>query len=907
MELKFSLNVSTRWGQEVYVCGSAKSLGGLNPDQALKLDCFAPGKWEKSVEIEGKKLDYYYFIKNEDESITKEFGPPRELLFNDNKKVLVVDEYRYPDSPENNLYTAPFENSFFARAKKKSKQNKADKKLSELRLRFQIRLPRVAKNHSVGILGNAEFLSEWNEAEVIRLDDSKYPIWSADISIGKEIPRILKYKYVIIDDNSGEIVSWEARENRRIIIPSNLSQNDLIAITDEYFVHSVHPWKAAGFSIPVFSIRTKTGAGVGEFGDIKLLVDWANQVKLKVIQILPVNDTIAHHSWVESYPYAAISVHALHPIYASLSEIGSLKDKKKQKEIEQQAARLNALPEMDYEGVMKLKSRFFKYSFDENYQDFLSSDELRDFLKRNQSWIKSYAAFSFLRDKYQTSDFNQWGKHCFISNEELESLVSPNGPDYLDIAIHYYIQYHLDKQLKESTEYARKNGVVLKGDIPIGIYRHSVDAWRWPHLFYLDKQTGAPPDTFTKFGQNWGFPTYNWEVMKKEGYDWWRSRMIKMSEYFDVFRIDHILGFFRIWEMPEDAVRALMGRFNPSMSYSISELRNKGLKFDYKRFCKPFLNASFISELFGKNANWVEKHILEEDSIGDFSLKNNLSSEREISIHMKSLLKKKIITKDFYNEVIEGLLGLPSEVLLLENENGKDLYDPRITLDQTNSYEKLERDQQRILKEIHDEYFYQRHDDFWKESAMEKIPALKDATNMLICGEDLGMVPDCVPNVMNDLQILSLAVQRMPNHDNLFWEPNQLSHSNVTTTGSHDVSNLREWWHEDRVITQKFYNEILGFDSNAPHEMESWVVEKTIEQHMQSQAMLAIFPIQDLLAMSDRLKRPNPFEERINIPAIIPHYWKYRLHLNIEDLMDEKDFNELISEMVIGGGRYSKY
>ena len=151
--------------------------------------------------------------------------------------------------------------------------------------------------------------------------------------------------------------------------------------------------------------------------------------------------------------------------------------------------------------------------------------------------------------------------------------------DYPHISIYYFIQFHLHLQLLEATNYARANGVVLKGDIPIGISRNSVEAWTEPHYFNLNGQAGAPPDDFSVNGQNWGFPTYNWEVMEQDDYSWWMKRFRKMSEYFDAYRIDHILGFFRIWEIPMHAVHGLLGQFVPSLPMSREEIESYGLPF----------------------------------------------------------------------------------------------------------------------------------------------------------------------------------------------------------------------------------------------------------------------------------------------------------------------------------------
>ncbi|MEO9477734.1 MAG: 4-alpha-glucanotransferase [Cyclobacteriaceae bacterium] len=908
MNIRFRVNAHTVWGQEVYVSGGAKELGQWDADKAVKLSCVDIDIWEVKFKIKTEKpLDYKYLIKDEHGAVLKEFGANRTHALMATSDVEIIDTWRYTDSPENNLFSSPFYKSFFKREKvKKTKQKTLKIKAGSSVIRFQIRAPRVGKNYSVGVLGSEKFLGAWDPEKVVVMDGSDYPIWSVDVEV-KSLPEKLEYKYVIVDNEMNSIVIWDQNENRVLRADEVLSQEGLIIRSDEYFAYPDGGWKAAGTAIPVFSIRTEDGAGVGEFPDIKKMIDWSAKTGMKVLQILPVNDTVASHTWVDSYPYAAISVHALHPMYASMKAMGQLKDKKLSQELNIEAQRLNALPEVDYEAVMKLKSKFFKYSFDDNKLKFLNSRELSSFIKQNKSWIIAYAVFSFLRDKHGTPDFSQWGDEALMSDEELLAFAAPDQPHYDDIAVHYYIQFHLDKQLKDATEYAREQGVVLKGDIPIGIFRHSVDAWRWPHLFHMENQAGAPPDDFSVTGQNWGFPTYNWEAMAAENYSWWKSRMIKMAEYFDVFRIDHILGFFRIWEMPPEAVEGIMGRFNPALPFHVSELEANGIHFDYDRMCKPFLPAQIIHDIFGSNAEFVFQNFLDEKHPGMMNLKEEFDAERKIKNHLDAQVKMYPEKAEFYEHLRHQIYRLPAEVIFIEAPDSNGCYNPRIGMHSTYSYQWLSEDQKQKLDRLYNHYFYHRHNDFWKDSAMQKLPMLKDATDMLICGEDLGMVPACVPGVMNELQILSLAVQRMTNDDRGFWHPSDVPYSYVTTTGSHDVSNLREWWLEDRDASQRFYNEILGFFGEAPEQCESWVVLPIIRQHLYSPAMLAVFPIQDILAMSDELKRDNCMEERINVPAIIPHYWKYRLHISVEKLLEADSFNESLASMVDACGRSTDY
>ena len=183
-----------------------------------------------------------------------------------------------------------------------------------------------------------------------------------------------------------------------------------------------------------------------------------------------------------------------------------------------------------------------------------------------------YACYCYLRDKNQTPDFRKWGEFSRYDSDRLQRMLGVYPEAKKEIDFWCFIQYLLHTQFSEVKDYAQENGVALKGDIPIGVNRNSVDAWTSPELFNMDTQTGAPPDDFSYFGQNWGFPTYNWQAMAENGFAWWISRFRKMSDYFDAYRIDHILGFFRIWEIPLRATQGLLGTFSPALPYSAEEI-----------------------------------------------------------------------------------------------------------------------------------------------------------------------------------------------------------------------------------------------------------------------------------------------------------------------------------------------
>jgi 4-alpha-glucanotransferase len=549
---------------------------------------------------------------------------------------------------------------------------------------------------------------------------------------------------------------------------------------------------------------------------------------------------------------------------------------------------------------MRVKSRYFKQAYDAVRDAFLRDRDYIAFFKRNRDWLVPYAAFSCLRDRFGTPDHTAWPEYSRVDRAAIEAFCKPDAAHFDDVAVHYFIQYHLHRQLADAAAYARERGVVLKGDIPIGVYRHSVDTWVAPGLFHMDRQAGAPPDAFSTDGQNWKFPTYNWPAMARDGYAWWRRRFAKMADYFDAFRIDHILGFFRIWEIPEHGVDGMQGRFNPSLPFAREELQARVPAFEPDRFCRPYIRRGMLDARFGADADRVAHTYLDEYAPGCFSFKPEFATQRAVADALADARRE---------DIKRGLFSLLNEVLFLEAPgSGGRAFNPRHAFHQTESYRTLDAGTRAALDAVYIEYFYRRHETFWREQAMIKLPAILAGTEMLVCGEDLGMVPDCVPGVMQELAILGLWIQRMPkSRGREFEHPADYPYLSVASPSTHDMATFRGWWDEDRARAQRFYNQVLGHWGGAPHDAEPWVCRAMIVQHLYAPSMWAVFPIQDLLAMDGGLRRERPDDERINVPSNPEHYWRYRMHLPLNALSGADAFNADLRALITAAGRNAAY
>jgi len=873
--------------------GQSLALAGSHPlpSHAVPLQFVDREHWEATVPLAAQActepFSYSYVFRNGAAQAT-DWGRDRRLRPADFNcaELLVIDSWNAPAFYANAFGTEPFKNVLL-------KQNFTPVKTIQTKNpthTFSVKAPLLGKNQTLCLIGEGATLGNWqtqNPVLLNRLAGEDELSVKLDLR-GQVFP--LVYKYGVYDVDKNAFIRFEDGANR--ILHDRIARDKQTLVNDGFANLPVDHWRGAGVAVPVFSLRSENSFGVGEFLDLKPLADWGKQVGLKLIQLLPVNDTGATKTWKDSYPYAAISAFALHPQYLNLAAVADSKNKRHLKPLEAVRQKLNRLKTVDYEAVMKVKLEFLRKIFPSQKAATFRTREYKQFFAENSHWLVPYAAFCCLRDKYGTADFNRWPEHNTYVADKIASLLKRNE----EAVFHYFIQFHLHLQLKAATAYAHASGLVVKGDIAIGVYRHGADAWQSPELYHMEMQAGAPPDPFAAKGQNWGFPTYNWPRMAADGFLWWKRRFEQMGNYFDAFRIDHILGFFRIWSSPAHAVEGILGYFVPAIAIEPNEFASRGITFNYDRLTKPFITDAVLEQIFGDEAEAVRSDYLDATGDDEYRLKHGFNTQRQVENHFATLPQNERNAK-----LKIGLFDLISNVILLPVD-GK--YHCRFSMEQTLSFKNLPPDQQARLRELYVDYFFRRQDDFWMREAMQKLPALKRVTNMLICGEDLGLVPACVPEVMRDLGFLSLEIQRMPkNPGQEFSRPADAPYLSVVTPSTHDMSTIRGWWTEDQALTQKFYNRGLGLPGEAPREATPEMVEAVIRQHMDSPAMWSIFQLQDLLGMDGKIRRKDVDAERINVPAIPSYYWRYRLHLTLEKLAQAKAFNARLTGLLQEHGR----
>ena len=890
MTVQFNIEYKAMFGEQIVV-----NIQTEEGELKLPLETTDGERWacDWCVESPEKSYTYYYSVEREGRAVKTEWLMIKHQLEVNAKKAAAYTLYdHWKTMPEDAfLYSSAFTDCINHQVPQVMKPETGSKIV-----RLIVRAPQLRDGERLGVLGADKALGAWDVQKILPMTQHTYNEWVADIDATHLEGSHLEFKFVAFRNAKNELL-WENSMNRTVDLPE-MKAGELVSYELDQASFALYNRKLAGTQVPVFSLRTRKSAGIGDFGDLKTMIDFVASTGQKVLQLLPINDTTITHTWTDSYPYSCISVFAIHPQYADLHALPELKNAKARAEAEKTRAELNALDKIDYEKVNDFKINYLRQIFNQEGGKMMKTAEYKAFFQDAELWLVPYAQYSYLRDKNGTADFNQWPDHQVWDEAERKALADPKTAAYKNVAFFYFVQFVLDRQMQEAHEHAKTKGVILKGDIPIGVNRNGCDVWTEPKYFNLNGQAGAPPDDFSANGQNWGFPTYNWFEMLKDGCQWWNRRFKNMARYFDAYRIDHVLGFFRIWEIPVHSVHGLLGQFAPALAMSREEIESYGLHFQEDRFTRPFITDWVLDRVFHERAGEVKEKYLDRLDDERYQMKPEVDTQRKVeALFADATDEKELWLRD-------GLYALISDVLFVRDHTNPGVFHPRISAQLDFIYESLYDNDKAAFNRLYNDYFYRRNNQFWYQEAMKKLPKLVQATRMLVCAEDLGMVPDCVPWVMDELKILSLELQSMPKDPSVkFGHLSRNPYRSVCTISSHDMPTLRMWWDENIQRTQEYYNTMLYRQGPAPHPLPGWLASDIISRHLTSPSMLCILSIQDWLATDEALRLPDADAERINIPANPKHYWRYRMHLNIEDLAADKRFVQNITEMISQSGR----
>lgn len=894
MNLQFDLDYQTTFGEELML--NITRADGLPKGETHKMLTHDGKHWACDVEWNagtGKCIDYHYSVRRGGDTTRREWlvAPHRLSLCGCAETYTIYD--RWIDIPEDAyLYSSALTDCISMRRQMPMGPTGCRKAAI-----LKVRAPQLRLGERLALAGSDDMLGHWMAEQAVEMTETQPNEWSVCLDADRLAGPAFDFKFVILNDQPDQETLWEGGFNRRITLP-RLRDGEAVVYELPEALFEIYAWKCAGTVVPVFSLRSEGSFGVGDFGDLKLMIDWVDKTRQRALQILPVNDTTITHTWTDSYPYKCISIYALHPQYADFRQLPPLHDEARRKHYAALQKELNALPQIDYERVINAKMAYLHELFSQEGERMMAAPEYREFFDRNKDWLVPYAAFCHYRDRYGTATFSAWPDHRQMTADDNDRMGRPDGQLYAEAAFWYFVQYILDQQLRSARDHAHSHRVILKGDIPIGVSRDSVETWTEPQYFNMNGQAGAPPDAFSVNGQNWGFPTYNWEVMMADGCNWWMKRFRKMAEYFDAYRIDHVLGFFRIWEIPADAVHGLLGQFAPALAMTRSEIEAYGLKFQEELFTRPFITDPMLDRLFKEHAAEVRSKYLLQTQEGRYCMKPEYDTQRKVEAAFKGK------DSDDDRRIRNGLYSLISDVLFLHDHKRPDLFHPRVGVQNDFVYASLCDHDKEAFNRLYDDFYYRRNNQFWYGEGMKKLERLTQATRMLVCAEDLGMVPDCVPWVMNQLRILTLEIQTMPKKSGMrFAHLSENPYRSVCTISTHDMPTLRQWWDEDRALTQEYYATRLYHEGNAPHPLPGWLAQDIVMRHLSCPSMLCLLSLQDWLSINEKLRLPDENGERINIPANPRHYWRYRMHLTIEQLLAADELNDAIATMITESDR----
>ncbi len=844
-------------------------------DDTVEMTWSAGDWWHATADV-APGGRYRYRLAQRDGAALEEDGPSRSLPTAP-WPMAIVDRWRAPDERRRSRTSALFTRSLASLYPTETEAGG--------RVTFRVLEPAVRPGSRIVVVGEGAALGNWDPAEGLTLHSAPYPWWEASADLP---PDATAYKYVVVD--TGGATYWESGPDR-LLPPATGSA----VVTDDE-VRGLPGWRGAGVAVPVFALRSDRSLGSGQFTDIAPFAEWAAANHLRVIQLLPVNDTVLAHAWQDSYPYNPVSVQALHPLYIDLEAIegAGIADA-----IAAAREGLEDLEAIDYVAAMDRKWGLLRAAYLNLGPELDGDDEFAAFVDDEWEWLGPYSAWATLRDRHGSADTTNWGVDAVFDPERIDAMADPGSDDYEDLRFHWFVQFHLRRQLIAAADHARSLGVALKGDLPIGVAPQSVDVWTQPELFHVGAQTGAPPDAFAVRGQNWKFPTYNWDRMAEDGYRWWRDRFTALAEYVDVYRIDHVLGFFRIWEVPPESDDGLLGHFRPSLPLSADEVRAAIGTVDIDDLTRPVTTAAHLERVFGRHHETIRRALFSAGE-DDLRLVPGVATQRLILRAFDHGLLSDLAEAERAG-VCRGLLDIAGDVLLLRDESG---FSPRISWQDTEHYRRLSPEQQRGFDAMAIDFFHHRHSAQWEAQGRTTLPVIVDATDLLTCGEDLGMVPELVPQVMRELGLLSLEIERMPKRLGAWIaDPAEAPYLSVVSPSTHDTTTLRMWWRDEEEATQRLWNEALGRDGERPTVLSGELAETLIRRQLASEAMLCIIPLTDLFAIDEALRRSDADAERINDPADRHNKWRYRMHLTIDALASAEGFNRRLRRLIAESGR----
>ena len=630
--------------------------------------------------------------------------------------------------------------------------------------------------------------------------------------------------------------------------------------------------RVGGILTPLAAIPSDQSIGCGEFPDLVILGRWCNSHGMRLIQLLPVNDT-----GTQSSPYSALSAFALHPIYARVADFPEFQDADSGGAILAQVDAARAAHKgsgrFAYQSVLSAKMELLRALYTATDAGERSGAEIDAFITEHP-WIPSYAVFRYLKEKNAGRSWRYWDSHREAGPDEIKALW--NDPALrTDLRFFAWLQMRLSQQLRNAALELDKMGVALKGDIPILMNEDSVDVWADREIFITELRAGAPPDMFSHLGQNWDFPIYNWQRLAERDYDWWRARLREAAQYYHAYRIDHVLGFFRIWAIPRNNFSGIPGFFWPQRGFNREELHAIG--FDDGRIrwlAEPHLRGHVLRDVLGESFGRLPPETFAQVGTEDLYLFGP-GVRGELDIEQLGLNREQteFLLSQFRNR---ALIALP---------NGE--FAASWTYHACDRFENLFDDEKERLRRLI-AHSASESNELWARHAYKLLKVMRDTTEMLTCAENLGVVPEAVPRVLDALGILSLYIPRWAH----YWDkegqppipPAEYRPDSVCAPSVHDTSTVRGWWQTESG--RDLLWRTLGLPGDAPAVFDAFAARTVYEGFARSASRILVLQIQDLLVFEPRLLHPDVAQERVNVPGSYNDFnWTYRLPILLEEFV----------------------
>jgi 4-alpha-glucanotransferase len=657
--------------------------------------------------------------------------------------------------------------------------------------------------------------------------------------------------------------------------------------------------RLSGIVVPLSAIRSEASPGCGEFADLERIGDLAAAWGYDLVQLLPVND-----SGFQSSPYFALSAFALNPIYIRIADLAEIAADGSEKlgdgpvpaamaaefraQAEALVRRYAGYDRVPYASLLKEKLALLRKVWDAASASSGGASrslltELETWIEANP-WIRGYAAFVALKAQDGERPWWEWSRYQDPTDSDIAALWRDRAL-VEELRFWAWLQMRAAGQFLSAAKYLAEKGIALMGDIPILMNKDSADVWAKRRFFRLELAAGAPPDMYASMGQNWGFPIYDWEALEREGYSFWNERLVEADKYYSCYRIDHVLGFFRIWALSDREITGAQGHFVPEVPIRLDELASMGFPPERIRWMSlPHIPLWRLVQSSGESA--ARGAIFAAlDRIGEENLylfKPSIHGEKDI----EALPSISPAARDC-------LLAAWRDRALFEYGEGQFT---RTWSYGTSSCWPTLSDRERASLESLFRKKAVESEALWTTTGARLLGALSGAVPMLACAEDLGSVPDCVPAVLADLGILGLRVmrwaRRWADEGQPYVPVAAYPELSVACPSVHDSSSLREWWENeaDRGRTWGFASASLERDLGpCPDHLGAEQVEILLELIARSNSRFAAYPIQELLAMSDELRPVDPKSERINVPGTVgADNWSYRMPWSVDALLADK-------------------